>query len=201
MPEPDVFWWFTPECHRIRGSIRLGRGDPDGALDDSATALELGLAKDPQTLYPVIAFRASTLLAVGQRRDAQEHAEELLGRWSETRAFVRSSWVVDLAVVLWALGRGRDLVTALEGARARTPWLHAAVAYAEGDFEAAAARFAEIGSRPSEAASRLRAAEKLVAAGRLAEADAQLRHALAFYRSVGAIRYVREGEQLLAASA
>jgi hypothetical protein len=48
---------------------------------------------------------------------------------------------------------------------------------------------------------RLRAAEQFVAEGRRAEADEQLRSALSFYRGVGATRYVREGEALLAASA
>ena len=52
-----------------------------------------------------------------------------------------------------------------------------------------------------EACCRLCAAEAYVAQGRRAEADEQLRPALAFYRSVGATRYVREGEALLAASA
>jgi hypothetical protein len=40
-----------------------------------------------------------------------------------------------------------------------------------------------------------------VAEGRRAEADAQLEQALAFYRSVGATRYIREAEALLAVSA
>ena len=49
--------------------------------------------------------------------------------------------------------------------------------------------------------SRLRAARALVDENRRAEADAQLHRALAFYRSVGATRYIREGEALLAATA
>jgi hypothetical protein len=40
-----------------------------------------------------------------------------------------------------------------------------------------------------------------MAQGRRAEADEQLQQALAFYRSVGATRYVRECEALLPASA
>ena len=48
---------------------------------------------------------------------------------------------------------------------------------------------------------RLRGAEALVQAGRRAEADAMLQQALAFYRSVGATRYIREAEALFAASA
>jgi hypothetical protein len=48
---------------------------------------------------------------------------------------------------------------------------------------------------------RLRAAAQLVETGRRSEADEQLQRALAFWRSVGATRYVREGESLLAATA
>ena len=53
----------------------------------------------------------------------------------------------------------------------------------------------------NEADARLRAAEQHAAAGRRAEASAELDRALAFYRSVGATRYIRQGEALLAASA
>ena len=48
---------------------------------------------------------------------------------------------------------------------------------------------------------RLRAAGQLVEQGRRAEADAELRRALPFWRAAGATRYVLEGESLLAASA
>jgi hypothetical protein len=58
--------------------------------------------------------------------------------------------------------------------------------------------YRRIGSRVDEALARLRAAELL---GRGSEADVQLQKALAFWRSVGATRYIREGETLLAASA
>jgi thioredoxin-like negative regulator of GroEL len=70
-----------------------------------------------------------------------------------------------------------------------------------GDLLRGAEIFAEIGHLPNEAYTRLRAAKQLVAEGRRTEADEQLRTALAFFRSVGATRYVREGEELLAASA
>ena len=48
---------------------------------------------------------------------------------------------------------------------------------------------------------RLRAAQALVAENRRAEADEHLGRAVAFYRSVGATRYIREGEALFAATA
>jgi len=68
-----------------------------------------------------------------------------------------------------------------------------------GDYAEAAELFAQMGTRPNEAYARLRAAETLVAAGRPAEADEQLEMALAFFRSVGATRYLREAEALLSA--
>jgi Flp pilus assembly protein TadD len=71
----------------------------------------------------------------------------------------------------------------------------------EGDFERAVEIAAENEWRTDEAELRLRAAEALVRAGRRAEADVHLRKALDFYRSVGATRYIREGEALLAITA
>ena len=71
----------------------------------------------------------------------------------------------------------------------------------DGELERAAEMFVQIGSMPDEARARLRAAEQLVASGRRAEADEQLQRSLAFWRSVGATRYIREGEALLAQSA
>jgi hypothetical protein len=59
----------------------------------------------------------------------------------------------------------------------------------------------QIGSKPEEAYARLRAADALVRNGRRADADTQLQRALGFYRSVGATRFVREVEALLAATA
>ena len=59
----------------------------------------------------------------------------------------------------------------------------------------------EGGYLPGEAFARLWAAEKLLAEGRRAEADEQLERALAFWRSVGATRYVAEAEALRAQAA
>ena len=77
----------------------------------------------------------------------------------------------------------------------------AAQAIVRGDYRRAADVLEEIGYRPGEAYARLRAAKQLVEEGRRAEADVELQRSLAFWREVGATRYVREGEALLAASA
>jgi len=60
---------------------------------------------------------------------------------------------------------------------------------------------AAIGSLPDEAYVRLRAAEQQLSTGRGAEAKAQLQHALAFYRQVAATGYLRQADELVAASA
>ena len=81
-----------------------------------------------------------------------------------------------------------------------TPRVEAARAILDGDFIGAAVLFAELGAVPDEAYARLRAAERFAAEARQADADEQLTRALAFYRSVGATRYVVEAEALLAHS-
>ena len=61
----------------------------------------------------------------------------------------------------------------------------------------------KVGAAPAqvkEAYARLRAAEALVREDRRAEADVELKQALAFWRSVGATAYVREAEALVAAA-
>ena len=99
------------------------------------------------------------------------------------------------------LGRGDDFLGVVREETSETPWLQASRAIATGDFRSAAEIFGKLGATGVEAFYRLRAAEQLVSAGQRAKADEQLRPALAFYRSVGATRYLREGEALLAASA
>jgi hypothetical protein len=83
----------------------------------------------------------------------------------------------------------------------QTTWIPAAKAFVLGDFQRAAEIYAEIGSLPDEALARLRAAEALIGDGSRAEGDVELQRALAFYRSVDAKVYLREGEALLARTA
>jgi hypothetical protein len=82
-----------------------------------------------------------------------------------------------------------------------TLWLQAATAIARGHFNRAADIYAAIGSLPDEAYVHLRAAEQQLSTGRAAEAKAQLQHALAFYRQVAANGYLRQADELVAASA
>jgi anti-sigma-K factor RskA len=77
----------------------------------------------------------------------------------------------------------------------------AARAIIDGRLVEAADVLMEMGRFAAAARVRLRAAETFAAQGRRTEANEQLDNALAFYRSVGATRYIRQAEALVAAIA
>jgi tetratricopeptide (TPR) repeat protein len=181
-----------------RAAIRLARGDDKGALDDLRTALRLGReARDPQAFLPALSVGLRTLLEVGVQDEAEELAEELFGRPDAGSVFSATH----LAWSAIALGRQSEAKAAIARVPRKTLWHEAAMAVAEEDFARAAEAFAEMGDLPAEASARVRAAEALIADGQRMGADEQLQRALAFWRSVGATRYIREGEALLAKTA
>jgi class 3 adenylate cyclase/tetratricopeptide (TPR) repeat protein len=184
-----------------RAFIRLGRGDVNGALADAQRAVEFARsAKDPQTLYSTLGASAYTFAAAGRDEAAAVLADEVVAALAAGVNFGTS--LSSLPYVAWTLsllGREGELVSALEGVPS-SKWVDAARAFAAGDRRLSAEIFADMGAKAEEAYTRLRAAERLVGNGQRPEADEQLLAALAFYRSAGAIRYVREGEALLAAA-
>jgi anti-sigma-K factor RskA len=104
-------------------------------------------------------------------------------------------WIAD------ALGLPDTVRALFERLPQRHPTAEAFRAVVRAHYERAAELFGEVGWSYWEACARLRAAERLVAGGRRTEADEQLQRSLAFWRSAGATRFIREGEALLAASA
>jgi hypothetical protein len=189
--------------HAHRSLIRLGRGDADGAESDAELAVDLVRpVRDPQALYPDLAIAASIFLSVGNEARAGETLTEAVAGLGQLHRLGFA--VIELPLQAWVavtLGRASDLLEVIEPEPYKSPWLRSALAVASRDFLAAADIIGGMGIVSHEAFFRLRAAEQLVDEGHRAEADEQLRRALAFYRSVGAKRYVREGEALLAASA
>jgi len=186
-----------------RSLVRVARGDLEGAQSDAEQSLELARrAKDPQVVLTVFGMATVTFLSVGDETRAAEILDEIL---TEVRELPQIGfglvWGHGWAWVAWVLRRADDLLAALGDEQFETPWVDAAHAIAAGDFRQAAEVFAGMRHTAFEMFYRLRAAEALVAEGRRAEADEQLRPALAFYRGVAATRYVREGEALLAVSA
>jgi tetratricopeptide (TPR) repeat protein len=185
----------------VRAVICLARGNPAGAVADAEWLLDFGRrVKDPQVLYPALACYARCLAAAGRAGPAEGAADELLDLW-RTSPFQAGIWFLDLAFALVALGRSAAVLSFAAELPSETHWARAATAYAAGERELAGDVLLEMGDVADEAYVRLRAAEAFVADGKRAAADVQLQRALAFYRSVGATAYIREGEALLAASA
>lgn len=154
-------------------------------------------AKDPQMVTLALGTGARTMVALGREKEAQALAAELLRQPKHTR-----DWrIVELAWVARRLGCVDEVRAGLEQATLHPRWTRVIEALIDERYEEAAEGFSVIGDLDSEAEARLRAAEQLVAQGRRAEADAQLDPALAFFRPVGASRYVQQAERLLAATA
>jgi tetratricopeptide (TPR) repeat protein len=183
--------FMEPAVRAFLALILLARDDSEAALEETAKSLELGRrAKDSQVLHPALATFALVRARVGLLEEASDAADELLADWSRARMLGTAEWLPDITYVLAQLGRRADLDEALGRVRVELPWLDAARAYAAGDPGAAAAIFGEVGNRPDEAYMRLQS-----------EIDTEVRKAIDFYRTVGATRYLREAEAMLAATA
>jgi class 3 adenylate cyclase/tetratricopeptide (TPR) repeat protein len=185
----------------IRALIRLASGDVAAALEDSERALELGRRTgEAQLLGTVLVTRAAILLDLGRTAEASALAAEVI-EYGDRLVNILNDWGIVLgAWLMHDLGRSDDYAAALT-VGPDIPWSRAAAAICAGDVRQAAEVLEQMGYRPGEAYARLRAAKELVEEGRRAEADAELTRSLAFWREVGASRYVHEGEALLAASA
>jgi predicted ATPase/class 3 adenylate cyclase len=196
--------YMDVQAREVKARIALARGEVD-ALEEAYRTLERARSiGDPQVLYPALAFAARAARATGRSDDAILFIDELLGLWRDRPSTVLQSHLqsfVDSAEVLSALGRGPELEALGTAAWVQTRWIEAANAFVKGDYVEAAAIYELTGSLPDEAYARLRAAETLIAAGRRPEGDAELQRALAFYRSVDAKAYLRQGEALLAQTA
>jgi class 3 adenylate cyclase len=88
---------------------------------------------------------------------------------------------------------------ALHERHADTRRVRAALLLLEGRVIEAADAWALV-SPHDEAVARIEAARQLAAAGRMSEADVQLERGLAFFRAVGATKFVRDAEGLLSAA-
>jgi hypothetical protein len=96
----------------------------------------------------------------------------------------------------------RDLNSQAELARdlavtPSNPWLEAAAAIAHDDFAKATTVVAAISAPSIEAYTQLHAAKEMISLGQSSGASALLESALAFYRSVGATRYIQDAEAAL----
>ena len=174
----------------VRAMIELARDRLPEARADSERAVEVASSsRDPQVLVMTFCARGTVRLAEGGRKGAVADFDELLAVGEGLADSLNTN--AELPLFVWLavdLDRSVDAQTVVAGSRSPR-WTSVARAILAGDAAGAADLLADIGHRPAEAYARLRAAAE------------QVQRALDFYRSVGAIRYVREAEALDAASA
>jgi hypothetical protein len=189
--------YLEVQLRQTRAGIRLGRGDAEAALEDAERGVEVGRsARDPQAALPSLAERARVLFMMGRPQEAVETIDELFERIDRGQAIDWSVWIVTAAIVLSEVGA--DEFLALDIEHLPSLWMRAARHWAAGDLAGAGDTFEEIGAVPDEAYARMKEAERLLATGRRAEAEAPLSRALALSRSMGATAFIRDAERLLA---
>jgi class 3 adenylate cyclase len=192
--------YYDAYVRTARSLMRLAHGDVEAALEDQTELLiSARQAKDPQILHPALGVSAYLLAAAGRTDEGQRILAELFAAGTAEMSNLFESFT-DCLLAAEILGR-RDEVRQWLGTSRNSPWFAAARALADQEFVRAAESLDSMGAARSAALARLRAAQELVKTGRQVDVDNQLRHALNFFRSVGATRFIREGEALLAASA
>ena len=189
--------YYESTLRANRAVVRVARGDDAGAAADARRAIELARdARDPQAYLPALTDGLRVMVELGRLDEAQLLADELVPALAEGRGegwmVVGAAWVADRVGLAEPL---RAFVNSVQVDRRRN-----VADILDRNFAIAAEKMEREGRIAMAAYAHLRAAEQFVEEGRRAEADAHLQQALAFYRSVGATRYIREGEALLAAA-
>jgi tetratricopeptide (TPR) repeat protein len=190
--------YFEYHPRASRAQIRLARAEPDDlVLADIRRAAEVARsAKDRQAMVPVL----SKLIFVTAELGLDDEARKA---WRELDPLLEDASPLALHRTMYGaffahqLGSSDALRRLVESAPSNSGWHEPVLALIETDFERAADLLAALG-HVDEGYARLRAGERHLAEGRRAEAAAQLRAAIDFYRPLRATRYVRRGELLLA---
>ena len=178
----------------FRSAIRFARDDVDGALAD----IDAGFSgpSDPQSQGPVLAVAARIFCELGDPRAVDTSLNVLRMGFGTTPEPLSMVTLSPIEVPDPVRDRLLEVVAAYPTSPSR--WVAGGRAALEGRFLDAAEIYAGMPFLSVEADVRLRAAEALFADGRPADAEKQLELALAFWRSVGATRYIRAAEQLRA---
>ena len=184
----------------VHARILYARG-VEGALDEMRSAVALARQlEDPQALWPSLIGFASLA-----RRDGLE--PERLATLREVTTEIAANptvgdaqeWHIELVCELVDAGCERE-ARALAQRVPEGPWADACLAVLEERYVAAADILESVANQPLQAEIRTRAARRLAAQGRSAEARIQLDRARAFWASVDASAYLRDTDDLLLAA-
>jgi hypothetical protein len=181
----------------LRGWIEFARGNTSAGEHDTRRAIDLARVSDLQAQLQAYCIGGSVALATGRREEAGELASELAALGSPMVAGLCSPFptLAEVAWLFYDLDRAGEFIeVVLDPDPIKSLWNDAARAICDGEPARAADIIERIGHTASAAYGRLRAADALAAAGEDAEAAAQRAQAEAFYRTVGAIRFMGNGE-------
>jgi tetratricopeptide (TPR) repeat protein len=207
-----------PWVRQMRAAALIARDDEEGALDDIAKALTLARKDDePDRLLMDLGNTIRLYVELGQIDRAQalteevrSHKPDLVARYAlfclalHKEALGLTNHDLEVYFVPERADAQRDAQGLRQplpaSGRTSTFWFQVCRLIVAGDLERLTDLAAKRGDFQLEAEVRLRAAKQALHEGRHEEAAAQADKALTFYRSVGATRYIREAETLLAAS-
>jgi tetratricopeptide (TPR) repeat protein len=185
---------------QVRAKIRLARGDLVGAEADMDVSGSFARSSgEPQVLLPFLGDSALITALVGNPSAADE-VEALLAELVES-AGVHSGgyWTCTMALALALVGRPEAVSRVIVPGPSR--WLAVAEMVSDDRYSEAANALAAMGARPEEAIGRLLSGRALIAAGHRPEGEADLRHALEFWRRVGATHHIGLADAMLARTA
>ena len=190
--------YLSVNAYQMRAQIGQARGEP-GARTESERAVEYARrVGDAQALGPALAAHAHLIALDGDRVEAQALLQEVIDFYTANPT-APYTWSPPIVWSFAAFGDPDEYLKLLEREE-RSPWSDAARATCAGDFVAAADIYSRIGAAVDAAYARVHAAAVLVDRGDRAGSEQELAQAIAFYRSVGATRRIRDAEKLLAAA-
>ncbi|MGH3132593.1 MAG: AAA family ATPase [Gaiellaceae bacterium] len=198
---PERFRYMEHGARMVQASVLDARGDVQPALVEMRAAVEHARGvEDAQALWPMLVSYARLLRRRGLPDEGAEALEEVVAalRASESVGDVQE-WHIELALELVDNDRA-DLVAEIVERMPDSPWRDVCRALVAREFVLAADTLDTMGEQPLQAGLRVSAARALAGDGRLAEAEAQLDRARAFYRRVGATAYLGETDEILAAA-
>jgi tetratricopeptide (TPR) repeat protein len=198
--EAGTFRYQDSVAHGVRASILEARGEPAAAAAENDVAVRLARDIDEaQVIWPALTVSAWLARRHGRTDEAAALLDEVVHAVAASQSVGDpQEWQIALATELTLVDRDEEAHEMAARLPEGTRWRDATVATAERRYGDAADVMEAMGEQVIQADLRLLDARALVARGRLAEADAQLERARAFWRSVGAVALLREAEGVIA---
>jgi tetratricopeptide (TPR) repeat protein len=195
-----TYFEYQPRLLRARIALARGLSERD-VLSDVYRATEVArTVKDPQAVLQALSHAAVVEVQLGRIDKAQAIADELVGLLTARSHGSAVLGALEVASVAETLRFATLLGDVLAAEKSLTDaWRLPFAAVLEQDYARAADLFAKLGY-VDEGVMRLKAAEQLLRSGREAETEEQIEGALAFFRRLGATRYIREAEALRSAA-